>query len=517
MVMNWSTWKCILLMCVLSALPWAGCASKLKMPPKPPTVTVLRLTHSLGGAHHRILLHEGNWYQAMGSKLLIINPEQLIAIRSLDLGPLGETGPVVDLAIDQTQNRLLAIVDEDQVIELDVQSTLSPSIVKRISSQELGIRPRRFSEVDGTLYVSGPGGVVRLSDRRRMFASPEDVGRVAMSNDGLVACVGRQARRMADDRYIGSASDLLALPEPGRSADSPALVFTLQAAEAAIVGLMSADIRELEDPGSKVAFPGIVRRVSLMNELLWVMSDDAVVSYSIQGTKLIERNRIGIVGANDAAVVDANRLAFAGTFGRATYKLDPQGKASLLAIHREPGRLERAATDGQHILADGGEGVWQYLINSRIELSPRQFERLPPPPTQRAATVTAQASISSDGKSLAITPNSSGGTPWAYSEPQQATIRCVAAVDGDFWIGHDRGITVLRSAGVMPNGSDLDQPKKIQPVRAIDPVMGRVRTPGPVLYVYPLVIGGGVSYVSTTGGFGVAQLVEEPLRAPTAD
>jgi hypothetical protein len=42
-------------------------------------------------------------------------------------------------------------------------------------------------------------------------------------------------------------------------------------------------------------------------------------------------------------------------------------------------------------------------------------------------------------------------------------------------------------------------------------VLGRVRIPGPVLYIYPLLIGGGVSFVSERGGFGVAELVDEPI------
>jgi hypothetical protein len=41
--------------------------------------------------------------------------------------------------------------------------------------------------------------------------------------------------------------------------------------------------------------------------------------------------------------------------------------------------------------------------------------------------------------------------------------------------------------------------------------VARLRIPGPVLYIYPLLIGGGASYVSEYGGFGVVEWEERPL------
>jgi hypothetical protein len=62
-----------------------------------------------------------------------------------------------------------------------------------------------------------------------------------------------------------------------------------------------------------------------------------------------------------------------------------------------------------------------------------------------------------------------------------------------------------------------NESKKGRPMPAIDPVIGRIRVPGPVIYVFPLVIGGGVSFVSETGGFGVAELVDEPIGGAAVD
>jgi hypothetical protein len=44
----------------------------------------------------------------------------------------------------------------------------------------------------------------------------------------------------------------------------------------------------------------------------------------------------------------------------------------------------------------------------------------------------------------------------------------------------------------------------------VDTVAGSVRLAGPVIYIFPLLVGGGASYVSEFGGFGVVQFVEEP-------
>ena len=83
--------------------------------------------------------------------------------------------------------------------------------------------------------------------------------------------------------------------------------------------------------------------------------------------------------------------------------------------------------------------------------------------------------------------------------------RCVAAVDGDFWIGHDRGVTVIKSVEAVP--------VKGAAPRASDRILGRLRFAGPVLHIHPLLVGGGASFVSEFGGFGVAKFIEEPIGA----
>src|SRR5690606_24773586 len=130
----------------LVILAFAGCASKPRVD-KPPTHRVLRLTHRDGGAHHRTVVHNDVWYQTFGPALLVVNPEHATSLREIELGPEGETGPAIDLIVDHSRQRLLTIIEDDEIVELSLDAPLSPTIVDRISAQALGIKPRRFSMI----------------------------------------------------------------------------------------------------------------------------------------------------------------------------------------------------------------------------------------------------------------------------------------------------------------------------------------------------------------------------------
>ena len=100
------------------------------------------------------------------------------------------------------------------------------------------------------------------------------------------------------------------------------------------------------------------------------------------------------------------------------------------------------------------------------------------PAVVAAGTMAGRASVGADGVSV-ILPDGV-----VHTVPGSPMVFCIVAVDGRFWIGHDRGITVLDEAG-----------------RVID----RLRLAGPVRYVFPLAAGG-AAWVSETGGFGTVIL-----------
>ena len=108
---------------------------------------------------------------------------------------------------------------------------------------------------------------------------------------------------------------------------------------------------------------------------------------------------------------------------------------------------------------------------------------------RRATAIGAAAHIAEDDRRAVLsTPEGRA----VYDEPDEAKLHCIVAVDGRFWLGHQRGITVLRGRDPDPTA-----------------VMGRLRLDGPVRFIFPLLGGGGAVYVSESGGLGVARL-EEP-------
>jgi hypothetical protein len=87
-------------------------------------------------------------------------------------------------------------------------------------------------------------------------------------------------------------------------------------------------------------------------------------------------------------------------------------------------------------------------------------------------------------------------------------VRTIQLVDGDLWVGHERGVDVLRreEAALPPaaKGTPTDGKAAPAPVTEIV-VKHRWRFEGPVLFIYPERIGGGASMVSLHGGFVLAK------------
>lgn len=480
-----------------------ACSSQPKELPRPPAApTVLKLRHHVGGAHHRTLAHGDVWYQTYGSTLLVLPAGQTAAIQTIELGPPGRTGPASDMAL--AGDRVVVAVQDDAVEEFQIANPSLPELVYSTSAQDLGILPRTISVVDGRTYVSGKGGVVSLEDGKKIFTCDDEAGRVVKSPDGLLVCVGRQIKRVSNGRFVGSASDLLPLPSGCGGLPDGSFAFVRQGEQGATIGLMEPSLREVAAPGAVAAVKGVVHGLRFFDEALWVAADEQVIAYRIVDRALQERLRIDINGTRDVAMVAPNYLALGGESGRSIYRIadDDRGKGGLFStIMRVPCELTQAASDGQHVVAAGELGIWLYLIGSQVELVTQPLERAPPPASVAAATVDASARLSDDGSQLVVSP--ANGPSWTYSEPN-AKMHCVVASEGEFWVGHDRGITVLHAIEPPPVRSGSGK------AVVIDPVIDRLRFEGPVLHLFPLIVGHGVSFVSRYGGVGVAEFVAAP-------
>ncbi len=449
-----------------------GCAIPAATDRGPASLTI---TAHAGGTHYRTRMVGGLWYQTFGQTLLVIDPTTADVLTSLELAPIGVSGPATDMVT--AGDRLFVALEGSEVIHVSTADPRRPQILGRAGAIELGVEPATLTMIGGELYVSGRGGVVRWSDRMLWLAGL-DCRSVVECDLGLVACAGRRVYRLDDAGYVGSAGNLHAVTDT-TGLGAP-LLFVRPGTDSTSVGLMSGVIRELHVRLATVSVPGVVRRVRVDDGRLWVISDQRIASYPVSGERLLEPAVYEIAGAWDMDFIDAGpdrRAAVAGAFGRAIVRFGPGPQVRLEHEHREAAGLVRARSDGRFVLAGGPHGSWLYDPVGTASPSPLAPDGAAADPIT-AVIFSGAAARTADGTAVTLP---GGGI---YREPGAPMIRCVVAVDGNLWVGHDRGITVLSADG---------------------DVLGRLRLDGPVRDVFPMA-GGGAVWVSERGGFGTARL-----------
>lgn len=506
------------------ALAAAGCSSappgtpvidedEAKLPPKQRS---MRITSAFGGTHRTALIDRGIWYQAFENRILFIDAQTGTELVDLELAPRGTTGVVSDFVL--RDGRLLAVLEDDWVIELDVSTVREPGVVARWGRAELGIRPSFVAAIGDEIYVSGDGGVVRLSEATRhddvkpdaegRLAAPARpraalegriVGRVVEAKGGPVACVGRRIVRVADGQYLGSASTLVELPD----AAGGGYGFILQASEGAQVGLMDDGFRER----SASALRGQVHSIRFFDDRFFAVNDFEVATWKLEPKPLGEPSASGepaktdfmlgallsvpVKGARDIAKVQRNRFAVAGSFGRALYRYLPEGDKpgdTFYWSRRLPGRLDVAVTDRRRVLAASREGSWNYLIGEEAELTDLPIAT-PDRPLAVAETAWGSAVVEQARGSVTFRM---GDKSQVHTLANGVLVSGICAADGKVWIGHDRGIDVI---GYDPLTREIVFEE-------------RIRLVGPMVALYPNRVGGGVTYVAALSGFGVVRPVD---------
>lgn len=499
-----------------------------KLPPKPKTLCV---TSSFGGTHRVTKIEGGVWYQSFENRVLLLDSQTGSEIIDLELAPRGTTGVVSDFLVDGT--RLLAVLEDDWVMELDVTNVPATKAIARWGRAQLGIRPRWISSVGGQIFVSGDGGVVRLADakpERDAVKEGEDdedagvssgaaappprpvpmlegrsVGSVVAAKGGPVACVGRRIVRVADGQFLGSASRLIELPAEAGGGYG----FVRQSNEGAEVGLMDEDFRER----SSSAMRGVVHSIRFFDDRFFAVNDFEVATWKVVPRPAGEKSAgaadkpsgsaktdfilgallsVPVKGARDIAKVERNRFAVAGSFGRSLYRYLPEGDRpgdTFYWSKRLPGRLDVSVTDQRRILAASREGAWMYLIGEEAELSDAPIAS-PDRPLAAADTAWGSARITESRDSV-VFRIADQVRVYTLPDGELASGLCIA--DGKVWIGHSRGIDVI--------GFD--------PATKETVFEARVRLSGPMVALYPNRVGGGVSYVSAFSGFGVVRPVDQ--------
>jgi len=501
----WTTCGALLVLAIL-VMGLEGCVETYKPAKSPrPRTELLSVQHHAGGTHYRMLVENGVWYQLMGWELLVIDPKTGRVSFREDLADPGSSGPAIDMILDGDE--LLVVLEDSGVVRLTLDDPRRPWQEETSTSGQLGIRPRGIVQVGRERLVFGEGGVVDLDTGRRLVKVEGEVTSVDKGEDGLVYCLDRRIHRVSDDEFVGSANRLQSVQ--GLTADDPRRhVFVRNERNGSLVGFMGADFREIDAQQWTVPLPGSTTRVHQYGERLVVVSSLAVRIYRIDPDGLHLDEEIAIVGAVDAAMPDEDQINLAGEFGRGTWRLqdDLEGSRRTFAMyHPEPAGLDRAVSDGRNILADSPRGMWMYRIGDKavqVTIDDIDF----PEPIREAVMLDWTFRIIGDGTEIEV------DTPVGVDRlvaPGGGHFRCVATADNVVWIGHDRGIIMVRlpTEGItVPSGWDsmTDEDRMSTGIGPLDGMTKlSVRLDGPVFFLEPLMLGGGVAYVSGSGGFGI--------------
>ena len=511
----------------------------------------LRIKQHAGGTHHATVVENGRWFQTFGNELLVIDTTNGRELGRADGVKFGEGGSLVDMiAVGDTA---WAVSANTALVKFDVADNSSPRVTDTIPAAKLGIEPLFVSQVGEEIYVTGKGGVLRVRDRHRYLKDMTPT-HVVGSKVGPVACVGRKILAIEDGRYLGAATALVQLPAGLGPQDGYA--FLLQGQNGASVGIMSPAFTELDQS----AIPARVRRIRICGDRLFAITDKTLFAWRIDGNTLVEPEEIALKGGRDIALIKPNHYAVAGTFGRSMYRHkaeDRRAPDTFYNVERQPGLLEVSMTDSRRILAGGREGFWLWRIGATPQLTEKTTDLTTMVGTDRTlawGTARLVQEKGADGVEVGVAVElSHDGIQERYQPLGAPRIHVIEAIDGDLWIGHDRGVDILhRAEFVKPTSEDKDGDGKVDPdpdapkpaasaepeprvISATDlagapvapakpgapakPVPDSVqpamtarivalrewRFEGPVLFMYPERIGGGAAMISLHGGFILAK------------
>jgi len=452
---------------LMSVAGLGGCATdRSVVPVASGTGSPGLVVERLGGRHAALAVDGDWWVQAVGGRLLRVDPATLDADPIAELAPPG--GPaIVDLLADG--DRLLAVLEDEAVVELDWPPVgTGPGSIglrRRVEAETLGVRPRRLSRTAaGTVWVGGPDGVARFGAPDRGLLTDGAAGPVVESAAGPVTTVGRRILRVGDGGYVGSASLLAPLPA-GAATGGATLLAVRSQPGGATASLMDGDLRELDAIRGVHRTAGPVRRLrpgaGSMGGTVLAITDAGIEALAAEGTTVTAVRMVEFSGVRDVAALPGDRLAACGDFGRAVLAAEgPAGGAGgddrpgtwrIEAIARRPAGLTWATSDGRFLLTGGPSGALRIDLEGRIEPADPALAaaaRAAGPATE-AVVAAGRVRIVEGGTALAI--EAGGRTRAVPLDGDRAT--CVASVDGAIWIGGERSIRVLEP-GPGPSGSD---------------------------------------------------------------
>ncbi|MEE2907147.1 MAG: PQQ-binding-like beta-propeller repeat protein [Planctomycetota bacterium] len=502
-----------LLLVAAGVLP--GCIEyKIKKKPRPETVH-LEVRHEAHGTSHATAVYCDLWYVVQGNRLLVLDPLTGRQISELDLMPSGLAGPAVDLLVEPTV--MYVVLRDTEVISLDRTDARRPWVESRWGAEALGIVPRAIDPGRDGPIISGLGGSVQLPSLERLVDHHDEVTSVVELDDESIYTSGRRAYRVGDDSYLGSATSLSRFPVVGHGGSPSAagsvlpvntLLFIRNEISGGLGGFAVIDngmLRELDSRKSTEALSGGVQCIRVLGDRILMAGTRSIHLFRIDSEgALRETWSQDIGGIRDADFLDENKIVIVGEFGQACFRTDRHGNA-LVFRHDAPGGLLQAISDGRTIMATGVDGTWEYQIGDKATLVNDQ-PRLYPPAPRTVALLGWEIKLAADG-SHAIVSNTVGQA--SLVAPIGSRFTTVAAGDGAFWLGHEQGVMMLKppkQTPMLPMGWD-EMTEQERMASGYSPLEGvqklTVEIDGPVIFIEPLDLGGGVAYAAHNGGFGV--------------
>jgi hypothetical protein len=423
------------------------------------------------------------WYQLSGTSLLALDQQGRV-ISTTHLASPGSAPNASDLVVTDTE--VAVLLGDAEVVVLDRTNPWRPVEVDRVSGSDLGFWPQGLESWGDGVVAVGPGGARTFDGEVVVRTDGEPVTCVVAAGGRVLHVSGRRIHRRAGGQYLGTAS-LLEVAEPHPTLPEGAMLFARNERSGGLVGVLGADCRELHAEQWTSAVPGEVLRLRQDGGRVLVVSTEGFGVYRLTSDGLVRAFWTDVEGVQDADWLDEHRLAVAGTFGRGivnTQRANPLDSPEHWT--HAPAGLTRAASDGEMLIADTPHGRWAYRPGREPERIDSDGSALAAPATT-ASVLGWTVTIEEDGSAEMETP---GGVQRLHP-PGGGRFRCVASTEDAFWLGHDRGILLL-----MLSGDDSETARRLG-----------VLIDGPVIAIEPLILGGGVAYASTHGGFGVVREV----------
>ncbi len=434
----------------------------------------LYVRHATGGQASALVVGNGYWYQSLGEKLLVLKKNGGELIATVPLAGKG-TAHCTDLCI--VENRMYALLDGSEVVEIDLRQPAAPNLGRRIAVEELGIVPRQFGTVSNFPVVFGEGGVVRLGDEKKLIDCSDLVTGVATTSSfGVVFASDNKLFGGESNELLGIATCIYELDE-GANANSGTLVYARDLGEVTEVGLMTSALMPVGTLGKEI-LDGELETMYVRGSRVYVATSAGVYVLGVSPKEFRLLRTFAIEGVKDIDIVSSNYFALCGKFGRGLYRIDDdrggEGE-SLFRVVPANNSMSAGVFDTRGVQVSTELGSLYYVFGEELVASDLSFEEVLAPTT--AVVLGADAAIDEFGAVTLLTSDAE----MEVTLPSPATT--VIAVGGNFWFGAEDGIYMVGQ-------------------REDEQILLGLQLAGPIVQLIPL-LDGSVGFVSGAGVVGV--------------